>query len=643
MLGRFSVGNCKILLLAALPFFLQPILASAQEPIPLTPDRPGSNPAEMRVEQSPVNVYVTVREINGLALDHSANVTLNCPLVGLALNGSTKDTSQVQFMHVPSGDCKVEVATNGFKRASERITVNETIVARIQYVFVYLHPESEMQGTSARPVVTPGLLQEMDKSAEAIRKSKVDDARKHLDKALRISPNNPDVLYLDGLLAMNQNNYEAAKQKFQRAVSVYPSHERSLLALGEVQLKLKENEPAAETMEALLRQDSSSWRAHLIAAAAYAQVQNYTKAEQHAERAMSLSGANSGAAQLLLGQILAAEGNREGARKELQDLAANKPNDPSAAAAREALAVLDKANAPPEPSRVGPSILPAFSSASMRVWAPPDVDAAPPSVSTDVACPDTDVIEQAGFAAKRQFQNLERFVATEHIEHEEIGASGEAEHLRTRDFNYMVFVDQDKKDKQLYLDEKRDGGTGIDSFPTSLATVGLIGLGIDIFQPGFARALSFKCEGLGQWRGKAAWVMHFTQKSGERSFLRLWQTKIRTVEVPLKGRLWISTNSFDVLHVETDLRDPMKELELARDHISIDYGPVEFTKSKTELWLPWTAEIFLDLHGHHYHHRHTLSNYALFDVATDNKISAPKNIPVEEDDKPVTDPNKKPQ
>ncbi len=82
---------------------------------------------------------------------------------------------------------------------------------------------------------------------------------------------------------------------------------------------------------------------------------------------------------------------------------------------------------------------------------------------------------------------------------------------------------------------------------------------------------------------------------------------------------------------------------MARDHISIDYGPVEFKKSKTELWLPWTAEIFLDLHGHHYHHRHTLSNYALFDVATDNKISAPKNVPVENDDKPQTDPNQKPQ
>jgi tetratricopeptide (TPR) repeat protein len=624
-------------------FLLKPTIALTQEPIPLTPDRPGTNPAEMRVEQSPVSVYVTVREANGMALDHSADVSLNCPLAGLSLSGPTKDTSQAQFMHIPTGDCMVDVTAPGFKPAKERITINETVVTRIQYVFVYLHGESEVQGTAARPVVTPGLLQEMDKSAEAIRKSKGADARKHLDKALRISPNNPDVLYLDGLLALSQNNFADAKQHFQRAVSVYPSHQRSLLALGEVEVKLNENEPAAQTMETLLRQDSASWRAHLIAAAAYAQIQNYSKAEQHAERAMSLSGANSGAAQLLLGQILAAEGNRDGARKELQNLLNNRPNDPAAASAKETLANLDKTTTTVPTASVAAEVLPAVSSASMRVWAPPDIDTAPPAVSSEVACTERDVIEQASLAAKRQFQDFERFVATEHIEHEEIGSNGESARLRTRDFNYMVFVEQDKKDKQLYLDEKRDGGTGVDSFPTSLATLGLIGLGIDIFQPGFAKALNFKCEGLGQWRGKAAWVMHFTQKPGERSFLRLWETKTRTVEVPLKGRVWISTNSFDVLHVETDLRDPMKELELARDHISIDYGPVEFKKSKTELWLPWTAEIFLDLHSHHYHHRHTLSNYALFDVATDNKISAPKNVPVEDDEKRSTDPNKKPQ
>jgi len=87
----------------------------------------------------------------------------------------------------------------------------------------------------------------------------------------------------------------------------------------------------------------------------------------------------------------------------------------------------------------------------------------------------------------------------------------------------------------------------------------------------------------------------------------------------------------------------MKELELARDHISIDYGPVQFKKNQTELWLPWTAEIFLDLHGHHYHHKHTLSNYSVFDVATENKIGTPKNAPPENDDKAAPEPNQKPQ
>jgi len=643
MSGHIHLSSILRLLFSAGLALAAPAVLRAQYDIPLTPDRPGTNPADQKVSQSPVNVYVTVREVNGLALEHSATVALDCPLTGIALKGPTQNKSQVQFDHIPSGECSVIVTSDGFKQTKERITVNESVVARNQYVFVYLHPDSETTVPGVRPVVTPSLLDLLDKSAQEIRKNKLADARKHLDKALRISPNNPDVLYLSGLLAMEQQNLSEAQLQFQKAVSVYPTHERSLLALGEVQVKLNQPEPAVQTMETLLRQDSASWRAHLIAAAAYAQEKNYAKAEQHADRAVSLSGSNGAPAKVLLGQILAAQGNRDGAKQAYQEALRDYPNDSAVAEAKTDIENLDKAGPAPASGSVGSRVLPSLSATSLKIWAPPDIDAVQPSVSSDVACQGPEVIEQASRAAGRQFQNFERFVATEHIEHEEIGGSGEPEHLRTRDFNYMVFVEQDKKDKQLYLDEKRDGGTGVDSFPTSLATVGLVGLGVDIFQPGFAKALDFKCEGLGQWRGKPAWVMHFTQRPGERSFLRLWQTKIRTVEVPLKGRVWVATNSFDVLHVETDLRDPMKELELVRDHISIDYGPVQFKKSQTELWLPWSAEIFLDLHGKHYHHRHTLSNYAIFDVATDNKISAPKNAPPQEEEKQPEDPNQKPQ
>jgi hypothetical protein len=243
-----------------------------------------------------------------------------------------------------------------------------------------------------------------------------------------------------------------------------------------------------------------------------------------------------------------------------------------------------------------------------------------------VTCSADDIVAHTGTTIDRQLENLEKFLATEHIQHEEINGRGEVSQLRNKNFSYMVFIEH-AKDGLVFLNENRDGGTGTDSFPTSLATVGLVSLGVDVFHTGFAKALNFKCEGLGQWRGKAAWILHFEQKPNVKSYLRLWQTKTQTVEIPLKGRVWVAASSYNVLHVESDLREPMKNLELMRDHLAIDYGPVNFQNGKTELWLPWYADMYLELHGRRYHHNHTLSNFSLFAVDTSDKISLPKNVP----------------
>jgi hypothetical protein len=70
----------------------------------------------------------------------------------------------------------------------------------------------------------------------------------------------------------------------------------------------------------------------------------------------------------------------------------------------------------------------------------------------------------------------------------------------------------------------------------------------------------------------------------------------------------------------------MRELELTREHLAIDYGPVVFRNGQTELWVPWYADMFLELHHRRYHHRHTLSNYTLFAVDTKDTIGKPKEV-----------------
>jgi len=411
------------------------------------------------------------------------------------------------------------------------------------------------------------------------------------------------------------------------------AQERALLGLGYVQVQMNQAGAAAQTLEKALQLNSASERGHLLLTHAYAQLREYPKAQEHAQRAAAFNSEDSAPARTLLAQILAAQGNRDGAKLEFEGVLREYPKSLSASVARDSLASLAKTTTPGSSaelavplSTVNNSLLPSASAASVTPWAPPSVDTSVPGVAPDVTCSADDIVEHTSTSTNRQLENLEKFLATEHIQHEEVNGRGEVSQVRDKNFSYMVFIEHDK-DGTVFLDEKRDGGTGTDSFPTSLATVGLVSLGVDVFHPGFAKALDFKCEGLGQWRGKAAWILHFEQKPNVKSYLRLWETKTKTVEIPLKGRVWVAASSYNVLHVESDLREPMKELELMRDHLAIDYGPVNFQNGKTELWLPWYADMYLELHGRRYHHNHTLSNFSLFAVDTSDKINLPKEAP----------------
>jgi hypothetical protein len=144
-----------------------------------------SHPGDSVVGASASNVYVSVREPNGLPVTESATVKLSCPLAGVNMSGPTKDTALAQFSNIPPGDCVIEVSAPGYKPAHERALVADSLMSRNQYVYVYLHLASESGAAGGRTQVSLNVLKEMDKAAEAIHKNHADEARKHLLKARR--------------------------------------------------------------------------------------------------------------------------------------------------------------------------------------------------------------------------------------------------------------------------------------------------------------------------------------------------------------------------------------------------------------------------------------------------------------------------
>jgi tetratricopeptide (TPR) repeat protein len=595
---------------------------------PARSQAPGYNPPQ------PVSVRVNVRDERGTPLTTPAIVRLRSTVGGYNSNTPTRDGSAAEFSGVLPGQYEIEISCVGYKTTLEQLTVAS--MGTDVSVFVYIRSESDaVAGSSPASgvVMTPKLQAEIDKGFDALRKNQYEAAKLHFEKAVKIAPTNVDVLYLLGTAELALHQSDLARQRFEAVLKLNPGYEKALLAIGEMQLQAGNTAGAIATLEKAYDLNGASWRTHLLLASAYARSDRLKDAEAHAQRAANLAKEKGAYPTFLLGEILDAEGESQEARSTWESVVAQFPNDAYAAKAKEKLALAsaksannntrETANLPPPPP---PTVL--LPPVVERPWAPPDVDSTEYRLASDAPCESDEVLARAQHRMSMQLENFEKFTATERIEHQQIDRYGTPGPPLSREFSYIVFV-HSFKEHSMYLEESRNGSSDTTGFPTSLATIGLNGLGVSILQPANQGGFIYKCEGLTSIRGEAAWQIRFQENAGAPGFVgvREWRKRGMLYEIPIKGRIWVASASFDLLRVETDLIAPIDKLELSRDHLTVDYGPVSFQNGASTLWLPWTAEMYMELHGKRYHHKHFLTDYMLFEVDTSNKIHKPKEPP----------------
>jgi tetratricopeptide (TPR) repeat protein len=591
------------------------------------------------IPPQPVTVKVNVRDMRGNLLDAAAAVHLHSTVENFDMRLPTRESSTAEFPSVMPGDYEIEVSCAGYQTTTERLSVAGFGIDIT--VFIYLHPESETTRVGLPPsrvLTTPKLLGEIDKGLDAMHKEQYDTAKMHFAKAVKIAPSNPDALYLLGTSELGLRQTELARKQFEAVLNVDPTYEKALLAVGEMQLQSGDTTDAIASLEKAFDLNGASWRTHLLLATAYAKAERLEEGERHAARAVALAKDKGAYATFLLGEIQKAEGKSAQARSTWETFVTNFPNDPLVPKAKERLVRAAERQAVKEAdtaANLPPPLLPVVSlpSVAERPWAPPDIDSMEYRLATDAPCQSEEVLARSQHRMTAQMENFEKFTATERIEHQEIDRYGMPGPARTKEFSYIVFV-HPFKNHSVYLEESRDGGSDASAFPTSLATTGLNGLGVSILQPAYQGGFLYKCEGLTSLRGEAAWQIRFeenTSTSGANA-VREWRKNGLLYEIPIKGRIWVSASSFDLLRVETDLITPIQKLELFRDHLTVDYGPVNFHNGNARLWLPWSAEMYMELHGKRYHHKHFLTDYMLFAVDTSNKVLNPKEPPPREID-----------
>lgn len=538
-----------------------------------------------------------------------------------------------------SQEYQLEVKAEGYQTAHEDVTL-PPMSGATENVIVFMRPigQKKNSATGGQMVLAPRAQKEVDRGLKDLRARKFDSAQRHLSKALGMVPASPYVNYLAGMVYLLQEQIPEAEQYLAKSVSLDPREPAALLALGTARLRLNDNAGAIQALEQDVQLDAKSWKAEWMLANAYLREREYSNARDHAQKAVQLGKANAAPAELILGQAQAGLGDRDRAIRTFDQYLQEYPKDENAEKIREyveklksppvpkpeAVAVSGPISTPKPQDPISPTVIdappPTVDLPPKENWAPADVDASQPFVIPGAACSLPKVLKEAARNAEKFASTLEQFSATEEYESVEIKRDERLETPDTRRYNYLAMVNR-QNPNLIEVDEFREARSGSSNVARLLDDFGTPGLAL-AFHPIFNGSFDWSCEGLGEWKGKAAWVVHFEQKKDRpTSLLQAFETSTREYALPLKGRAWVSQNGGEVMHLDTDLTRPMKEIGMLREHFSIDYGPIVFRTHKVELWLPQDADVYYQYQNHYIHHYHHYSDFKLFWVGTIQKDS----------------------
>jgi hypothetical protein len=268
---------------------------------------------------------------------------------------------------------------------------------------------------------------------------------------------------------------------------------------------------------------------------------------------------------------------------------------------------------------------------SVKAWQPPGIDDLKPPVAADVACPLEQVVEESGKRVQQLVQDVARFAAVEDLFHQALDNYGIPVRTETRKYNYVAAITEPKPGI-LAVDEYREDKLDLNGYPDRIASTGLAVMAL-IFHPDMRENFEMDCEGLGDRKGQATWIVHFRQRDDKPNNMHSYKVGNEFHAVSLKGRAWISADKFQIVRIETEMITPMPEIQLLSEHHVVEYGPVPFPKKDTTLWLPKSAEIYFDFRKHRYYRRHSFDHYMLYSVDTQEKRKEPGK-PVAEERKP---------
>ena len=446
------------------------------------------------------------------------------------------------------------------------------------------------------------------------------EAERHLRKAVK-----EDLKYsaawvtLGQVLATQGRNEEARSACFEGTIAD-PRYVSAFLCLADIAAHAHAWDEVLKLSERAIELDpSANAVAYEYDAAANLNLHNLARAEKSGLRAVAIDkGHREPRVHFLLAQIYEAKGDDANEAVQLREYLKYSGSADDIAMVEQYLSKLEGRTASIGNVDLLSGKLEGSVRSSMTEVGPPDIDAAVPPVING-ACPLRKILKEASNRTLDLIESLQRFSANERIEQIDIDKNGKRRNSTAQEMNYVVQIERNSYGYPS-VQEYRSGNTSPQQ--TSVMDSGTAAFAL-IFHPSHVENFDFRCEGLTELQGLAAWQVHFEESADPNKAFTAIHIGGSVYLPKFKGRAWITTSGYDVLRIETDLVAPIPNIKLQREHQWINYAPVEFSKRHDRLWLPESTSLYIAYRGRRYERVHRFSQFQIFSVDSAEAVKEP--------------------
>jgi Tfp pilus assembly protein PilF len=280
-----------------------------------------------------VEIDVTIRD--------SSEETLSVPAsVKLYLNGTQCDegstsTGRISFSISDLGKFTVVVDAAGYKPGQSDLNVPEPVKVELEISLQRESFPSSVPGAAENPILAPKAKEALDKGMQALRDDNLVAAERSLDQSMKLAPNNPQVLYVQGLLDLKKHEWTNAQSVLEKATQMQPNSARALAALGMALCNQKKYTEAIPPLEKSLGLDpAGGWETHWSLAESYYHSERFGEALKVSQQAQAESNGQVPQVDLLVARALTAVGRYADSAKVLRELLKNHSDGPEAATAQ---------------------------------------------------------------------------------------------------------------------------------------------------------------------------------------------------------------------------------------------------------------------------------------------------------------------